>query len=311
MFLLPEPTFKPLRVYSDGGGAQSVAAMVLTAQGRMNFDVFVFANVGEDSENPETLAYRQEYVLPFAEQHGLKLIERRKWNKDGTPDTVYSATLEPDGRSIPIPIVFPGQGFGNRKCTTDFKVEVVNRYIRNESGATHAVMALGFTLDEGARIYKKYRGWHDHNWSRKKGKPGQSFVDKWVWNKKRLGFWRLFEFPLADLRLNRAACEQIVQDAGLPPVPKSACWFCPFTSRSVWIDRKRNRETDPIYDQALQFQADLNVKYQAIRSTHPKASSFVSIHRDGIALEDVGDQASMYDLFADQDEDCETGYCGV
>jgi 3'-phosphoadenosine 5'-phosphosulfate sulfotransferase (PAPS reductase)/FAD synthetase len=46
-----------IRVFSYGGGVQSTAALVLAAQGVIDYHTFLFANVGEDSENPDTLAY--------------------------------------------------------------------------------------------------------------------------------------------------------------------------------------------------------------------------------------------------------------
>lgn len=300
MYLLPEPTFKPLRVYSDGAGTQSVAALVLQSQGKINFDVFVFANVGEDSENPATLKYRHEVVIPFAERHGIKLIERQK-TRFGQPDTVYQATLR-DNKSIPIPIMFPDRGFGKRTCTEDHKVQVVQDYIKKETKATHAVMAIGFSADEQARIYKKYRGWHDRNWVRDKN-------NTWRANKTRLGFWRLYEFPLATLGLNRAACEVIIAAAGLPPVPPSACWFCPFLARSVHIERKA--QNDPLHYQSIEFQNAVNEKYQRILGSHPKASPFVAIHRDGIRLEDVPNQRTLWDDYQDVDESCTVGVCGL
>jgi hypothetical protein len=39
-----------LRVISYGGGVQSTALLVLAAQGRIDFGVFLFANVGDDSD---------------------------------------------------------------------------------------------------------------------------------------------------------------------------------------------------------------------------------------------------------------------
>lgn len=300
MLLLPAPTFKPLRVYSDGSGLNSVAALVLQAEGTINFDVFVFANVGEDSENPETLAYRREYIEPFANQHGIKLVERFK-TRHGQPDTVYQGVTR-ENFSMVIPVIFPGQGYGNRSCTQDYKIDVVHKYIRDETDATHAIIGLGFTSDESFRIMKKYPGWVDRDFSRnKKG--------NWKVSKKRLGYWRLYDFPLIGVK--RSDCDAIVRNAGLPPVPKSSCWFCPFTSRSEWISRKVHG--DSIYDDAVALEVTVNEKYQRIlsRTQHPKASKFVTLHRDGIPLKDVPAQLSLWDTFADQDESCEAGYCGL
>jgi len=49
-----------LKAFSFGGGVQSTAALVLAAQGRIDYHTFLFCNVGEDSENPDTLTYVQE-----------------------------------------------------------------------------------------------------------------------------------------------------------------------------------------------------------------------------------------------------------
>lgn len=305
MLSLPAPTFKPYRVFSSGWGTQSVAALVLQAQGKLPkpYDAFVFANVGEDSENPETLAYYKEHVIPFAAKHNIAIVERQKmWR--GKPDTVYQATMR-DNRSIPVPIVFPDRGFGNRTCTRDFKILVVQKYLATEVSPkpTHVEMGIGFTRDEVQRIYKKYPGWHNYAFARdKKGK----------WKRKmKIPYWQLYEYPLVSLGLTRMQCSQIVVDAGLPPPPKSACWFCMFTGRSVWIDRKRNKS--PLFDKAIQFEIDVNKKYAAIRQGSPHKSGFVAVHRDGMPLAKVPDQTSLWDTFMDQDEEdhCEVGVCDV
>src|SRR5947209_5246716 len=51
-----------IRVFSYGGGVQSTAALVLAAQGKIDYPTFLFCNVGADSENPETLTYVEQYA---------------------------------------------------------------------------------------------------------------------------------------------------------------------------------------------------------------------------------------------------------
>ena len=41
-------------------------------------------------------------------------------------------------------------------------------------------------------------------------------------------------YPLIDRRITRAGCVTIIQEAGLPIPPKSACFFCPFGSLDRW-----------------------------------------------------------------------------
>lgn len=305
MLYLPSPSFQPLRVYSDGAGTQSIAVMVLQAQGRLPrpFDYFVFSNVGDDSENPATLEYRERYVIPFAAEHGLNLVECQHLYK-GEPQTLYE-NLTSNNRSIPIPVVFPGQGHGNRKCTEDFKIEVVNKWCKTQ-GVSHVETGIGFSIEEGGRIYKKYPYWHDRHWSRDRK------TRQWVMTarnaKRRFGFWKKYEYPLAELRLTKADCINLVIALGWPAPPPSLCWFCPFTTRRTWIERKVNN--DPLFDRSVKLQHTVNDKYQAMRSEHPKASNFVALHRDGIPLESVGLQPSLFDIYADTDESCDDGVCG-
>jgi len=49
--------------------------MGLASQGKLDFPTFVFVNVGEDSENPATLAYVAQVARPFAAANGIELVE--------------------------------------------------------------------------------------------------------------------------------------------------------------------------------------------------------------------------------------------
>ena len=48
-------------------------------------------------------------------------------------------------------------------------------------------------------------------------------------------------YPLIEMSLSRADCEQIITDAGLPVPPKSGCFFCPFQRQGQWQQQKRER----------------------------------------------------------------------
>ena len=62
----------PIRAISHGGGVQSTALLVLAATGRIDFPVFLFANTGDDSEEPATLDYLQRYAKPYAAATALR-----------------------------------------------------------------------------------------------------------------------------------------------------------------------------------------------------------------------------------------------
>ncbi|MFC4906952.1 hypothetical protein [Actinomadura gamaensis] len=99
-----KPPCGPLRAFSFGGGWQSVAALVLAARGDLDFDTFLFANVGDDSENPATLTYLRRHAIPYAQAHNLTIRELHRIRRDGSTETLYGRLVREGSRSIPIPV---------------------------------------------------------------------------------------------------------------------------------------------------------------------------------------------------------------
>src|SRR5512139_359310 len=109
-----------MRTFSFGGGVQSTAVLVLTAQGKLQYDYLLFSNVGDDSENPETLRYIEQYSKPFSLAHGIELIELQKWRRDGSIYTLYERIIQAQ-REVPIPAWLPNGAPGTRTCTWYYK----------------------------------------------------------------------------------------------------------------------------------------------------------------------------------------------
>lgn len=273
-----------LRIFSSGGGKQSIAALVLSAQRVIDFPIHVFCNVGADSENPETIRYVEEYAKPYAEEHNITFheISKKKGRKpakgitDDRPiETVYSRAMA-DNRTIGIPVFMPGSGApGRRNCTVDFKILQVNRVAR-ELGATKddpADIGIGISIDEFQRMSSD--------------DPDTPHVHK--------------VYPLIDLRLTRADCEAIIRRAGLPVPPKSSCYFCPFHSMAAWQELK-NKQPE-LFDKAVEMEQALNRKRAKI------GKDAVWLTRKMRPLDQVvGDQLDMFD---DIDDACESGFCMV
>src|SRR4051794_34986608 len=93
-----------LRTISYGGGVELTALLVLAAKQRIDFRVFLFANVGADSEDPATLEYVERYARPYAAAHGIALQELHRVRRDGTTETLYGRLTKPGSRSLPIPV---------------------------------------------------------------------------------------------------------------------------------------------------------------------------------------------------------------
>jgi 3'-phosphoadenosine 5'-phosphosulfate sulfotransferase (PAPS reductase)/FAD synthetase len=165
------------RYFSFGGGVQSTAVLVLAVQGRVQYDAFLFANVGNDSENPATIEYVERVAKPYAAANGVELVELHKTTR-GQPETLLQYAHRTQ-RSIPIPAYMGSGAPGNRTCTSDFKIDVIARY-QKQHGATPAapcITGLGISMDEIQRAR----------------------TDSGI-------AWQVLDYPLLDLRMYRRAC---------------------------------------------------------------------------------------------------------
>jgi hypothetical protein len=222
----------PIRAFSFGGGQQSVAALVLAAQKRIDFRLFLFANVGKDSEQPETLRYFEEYAKPYAAEHGIELVELHRVGRSGPrrgeTRTLLADLERPDSKSIGIPVHLDGGGPGTRQCTERFKIKVVADELAAR-GATEdqpAIVGIGISLDEIHRANNRTRIPHER-----------------------------VVYPLLELGLRRTDCQRIITAAGLPIPPKSACWFCPMKRPSEWHELRRTQPD--LFDRACALEDTL------------------------------------------------------
>ena len=260
-----------MRVFSFGGGVQSMAVLVLVAQQRVQYDHFLFCNVGHDSENPATLRYVEEVAKPYAVRHGIDLVELQRTRRDGTPETLYGR-IASDAKSMVIPVYMRNGMPASRSCTSDFKIRVIAKWLKQHGAtpAAPAVTGLGISVDELERA-----------------KTDSGIA------------WQTLEYPLLDLRLARHHCAALIRDAGLPVPPKSSCWFCPFTKLHEW---RHLRQNDPaLWRKAVEVEQMINGK-----NSHGP----YTLHRSGVPLDRaVGDQTDMFAAF--EDDFCDTGSCLV
>lgn len=262
-----------MRVFSFGGGVQSTAALVLAAQGALQVDAFLFANVGEDSENPATLRYVHDVALPYAEAHGLTIHTLQRRRKTGEVETLYGRLTAPLSRSIGIPVRMANGAPGNRACTYDFKIQQVANWLwkhgaRKKSPAT---VMLGISWEELQRM-----------------------------NQSRISYVTN-AYPLVDRHMSRQDCMNLIVRAGLPMPPKSSCWFCPYHRLSAW---KVMRDREPgMFANAVQLEQTLNAR----RAKLGKDAVWLSTALKPLDKA-VGD-TSQPALF--EDDACESGYCMV
>lgn len=268
-----------MRVVSYGGGVQSTALLVLAAQGRIDYQTFLFANVGDDSEHPGTLRYVREIAVPFAQAHGLEIHELHRKRRDGSTETLFSQLTRSGSRSLPIPVRMAGDGApGNRSCTGKFKIEVVGKWLKAHGAGPDnpATVAVGISLDEIQRV-----------------------------NSRKAAPYETLTYPLLDLAppLRRADCTDVIRGAGLPVPGKSSCWFCPFHRAGTWQDMRRQEPA--LFGQAVALEALLNDRRDVLGKDHV----FLTRYGKPLALAIAGGQGTLDGM--DTDQHCDNGWCGT
>lgn len=249
---------------------QSTAALVLAVQGQIDFPVFLFANVGDDSEHPKTLAFVRDVAMPYAAAHGIELLELRKRTRNGESLSLIER-IDRTESSIPIPARMSNGAPGNRTCTDEFKIKVIAKELRarGATGATPAVVGIGISVDEFERA----------NVSRI---PAQ-----------------IHEHPLIDLRIDRQDAKNIIAAAGLAVPPKSSCYFCPFHRVAEW--KRMQREEPDLFAAS----AALEQKLIDRRARLGKDPVYLTRYARPL-LEAIG---PVQEALFEDDDNCESGFC--
>jgi len=261
-------------IFSSGGGVQSAACLVLSAQGRIPYRTHIFANVGDKAEDPLTIAYVRDVLKPYAAQHGIKWVEIQRRRRDGTPVDLFEDLQRPI-RSVGIPVRMSNGAPGRRSCTVDFKIRPIAKWIRRN--APGCVLGKGISTDEPHRA-----------------------------TPSRESDCYSSAYPLIELGIDRQECLRIVAAAGLPQPPKSACWFCPYQTTEKWTILRRERPE--LFAAAAGLEAKLNEK----RGSLGKDQVFISGigARRGLPVDQaIPDQLGLFPEWIDEQDGCESGYC--
>lgn len=250
---------------SLGWGIQSWTLAAMSALGELDpVDVALHSDTTWERAETYEFALKQ---TPWLEQRGVKVVTVRE-------DSAENYRSDPVNVFIPARTAFrDGKPSGSlsRQCTERWKIRPIRRWLRSE-GATQVEMWLGISLDEIHRA-----------------KDSQV---KWITSR----------FPLLEKKMTRQDCINWLKSYGLPIPPKSSCVFCPYHTRRVWADMKR--EGGPDWYTAVQID-------EAIRDRRPDFHSY--LHPDLIPLtqvkiaEDFGvKQLSFVDT---TNAECDSGYC--
>ncbi len=306
-----------LRVFSFGGGWQSTAALALAARGDLDFRVFLFANVGDDSEDPATLAYVREHAAPFAAAHGLDLHTLSRIRRDGTTETLYGRltgerpcprcdatgrtwladTDRPDtpANRLPEPRECPRCSGTGRAASRSLPIPV---RMSNGAPGTRSCTA-DFKIKVIGRWLKAHGATAD---APATVGVGISVDEIHRANARRAEKYERIVYPLLDLRLRRADCPGIIRAAGLPVPPKSACWFCPLHQFGRWADLRRERPT--LFERACALEDLLNDRRDVLGKDH------VYLSRYGTPLRKVVPDLQVLPFGEHAgDGGCDSGWC--
>ena len=210
-----------MRVLSLGAGVQSsTLAYMTTWRGRDSVprcDHAIFADTGAEPKSVYSQLYRlQRDLEPRTRVHivmhkeGLtKQLEKAAKAEEKSPNPPFFAISE------------KGIGQLQRQCTSDFKINPINKFVRQLLGlkarervpkGTQVEMLIGISVDEVYRVRQ----------------------NKLPWIKN--------VYPLIDLRMTRQDCLNWMERQGLPAPPRSACVYCPYKSDHEW---RLLRDNDP------------------------------------------------------------------
>lgn len=209
-----------------GGGVDSTAMVIGLVQRNEPIDLILFADTG--GERPETYAHVESFSS-WLKERGYPGIVTVWKVKDG-----QRYTLEQDCTEHKA---LPSVAYGFKRCSDHFKIRPQNAYLREWEPAKQA-------WANGQKVVK-YIG-YDAGEERRKENADRKVDTKYD-----------YKYPLIDWGWEREECLEVIDAAGVPRPPKSACFFCP-SSRPKEIIDLSERHPD-LLERALKIeeQADL------------------------------------------------------
>lgn len=302
-----------LRILSTGAGVQSSTLALMATHGDIEpIDFGIFADT--QSEPKEVMKwldwletkvnfpiYRVTRGSLYEDQLTLRISGNRTCVKGKIP--AYVKGLSPDWPYYDVDEASPRReelikfnnefmgppkykdsiGMFGRKCTSDYKISVIEKKVKELLGINrfskknpHMVdQLIGISVDEAQRE-----------------KPSKRSEIKHV-------------FPLLDLYMTRNDCLNWMKNHGYPEPPKSACIFCPFHSDAMWEEVKASDE----WESVVNFEREL----QRLSALDTVTRGIPFLHRDCVPIDQVmfkpktNNKLHQFDLFGNE---C-SGMCGV
>ena len=272
---------KPFRVLSLGAGVQSSCLALMADREEFGLerpDIAIFADTGWEPpavyEHLEWLKGQLSYEVVTVSSGNIR-------------DNILEGQMPDGSKFLGIPAFLTsedgGRGILNRQCTTHYKTNPIQAYLRERLGlqrgrrapvGVQVEMWLGISVDEALR----------------------QKADREEWVTKR--------YPLIERGFSRAQLYKWFQEK-YPgrPLPTSSCIGCPYHTDAIW---KQLKESDPESFRDAVFVDEALRKVPAVRGTI-KGQAF--LHRSRAPLVEIDfTQATNYDDL--MLEECD-GVCGI
>lgn len=210
-------------VFSYGGGRQSVALVLLCADGILPWpDHLIMADTG--FENDTTWKYHHAHIAPILRTHGKRLeIAGPQYARTGIHST---------NGAVILPMYSEPRGKYATWCSSEWKRRVRDRYMRE-----HHIQPRELWLGLGFEEERRWRRTH-------RTRQGKTLVVA----------------PLVDLQITTAKALQMIREHGLPEPTHSSCYFCPNKTNAEW---KELRASSPQqWNEAVALDAELREESQ-------------------------------------------------
>ena len=193
-------------VVAYGAGRDSTAMLIEMHKRGIRPDAILFANVGSE----KALTYKFIPVFDaWLQSVGFPGITTVQYTPDRAPYRSMEGNCVKNG-------TLPGAAFQKGSCTDKFKIAPQRKWTQSWGPAQQAwaegkkvLRFIGFECDETHRLKRADAKMHA-------GKGD-----------KRDPIRYEVQYPLMDWGINLEKCIEIIDNAGLPVPPKSACYMCP------------------------------------------------------------------------------------
>ena len=302
-----------IKVLSLGAGVQSTTVLLMSCRGELpKLDAAVFADTQWE---PKAVYKHLAWLEVEARGHGIPVYQSTAGNlrEDGIAfrRTGGKAVGHPGYRrfaSIPLFVLNPDGTVGmiNRQCTAEYKIEVVEQFIRREllglkKGQVAPAGAVehwfGISDDEKQRMRTSENHWQTFRYP---------LINDVVSPRRDTLFGRGFD---------RQDCKTWLWSKGYPDPPRSACVGCPYHTDGEWLDMKVNRPDE--WEDAVAFDREIRAADAALQAERPgklagRRVGLPFLHRSCVPLDEVHFRLTdrQAELVYGMGNEC-AGVCGV